>query len=65
MISVGWTGGAIAQIATGIAADSWGLSYAITYSGVFYILAAAMMAFAIVVLVDKDAKKIAAQAASL
>src|SRR6185436_17753986 len=39
MIAVGWTGGAIAQIATGIAADSWGLSYAIAYSGAFYILA--------------------------
>ncbi|MBI3649771.1 MAG: hypothetical protein HY231_01845 [Acidobacteria bacterium] len=29
----------------------------ICYSGAFYILAAAMMAFAIVLLVDKDAKK--------
>jgi MFS family permease len=62
MISVGWTGGAIAQIATGIASDRWGLSFAITYSGAFYILAAVLMAFTIFALVDKDAKKIAAQA---
>jgi MFS family permease len=63
MIAVGWGGGALAPIAVGVASERWGLSYAIAYNGAFYILAALMMAFAILVLIDKDAKKIATQAA--
>jgi MFS family permease len=64
MIAVGWTGGAIAPIAIGVASERWGLGYSIAANGAVYLIAAVLMTFAIFALVDKDAKKIAAQSLS-
>jgi MFS family permease len=61
MIAVGWSGGAIAPIAIGVASERWGLGSSIAANGAVYIVAAVLMAFAIFALIDKDVKKIAAQ----
>jgi MFS family permease len=64
MIFVGMTGGGIGSIAIGVASERWGLGSSIAVNGALYIVAAVMMAVAIFALVDKDAKKIAAQSLS-
>jgi MFS family permease len=63
MIAVGWSGGAIAPIAIGFASTRWGLGYSIASNGILYIVAAVLMIFAILVLVEKDVKRVAAQTA--
>ncbi len=60
MIAVGWSGGAIAPIAVGFASTRWGLSYSIASNGLLYIIAAVVLAFAILALVEKDVKRVAA-----
>jgi MFS family permease len=65
MIAVGWSGGAIAPIAIGFASTRWGLGYSIASNGLLYIVAAALMIFAILVLVEKDVKRVVAQTAAV
>jgi MFS family permease len=56
MIAVGWGGGAVAPIAVGAASEHIGLSAAIAYNGVIYVLAALTMAAGLLAVANKEAQ---------